>query len=449
MSNWEQYKKEVIDSKLYSNSGIEVGLAPEFLELKENKGDYELIKIKEGDISEDIIKFSPDKFVNYPELNKFIFGKYPDNWLFGEVKKFYLGYAKDNEVRKSGASGGILSAINIYLLENNLIDGAIVLDTKEDISYLTEPIIARNREEILKSAQSKYCVAPLNQILKNLPDNSQSFSYIGLPHEVASIRKLQQANYNLTKNINYIFGPFFGHSLYFSSIISFLKTHGVKDLNLIKKLEFRAGDWPGYLRIELKNGKVISTPKFFANYLIPFHITRESLYQVDYTNELTDVSVGDGWAKEESQQKGGWSLILARSENGLKLLNEMQNIGKLHLEEISFDDALRMHSHGIDFKKRGAFLRIENLKKKGLPYPKYGYYPIDIPISRVRFEKILATLFKICSWKISRLFIEQMPVNIMGNIFVFARKLWKKKTRGAKRGGLKEQKFIIDVDNDS
>ncbi|KKT98770.1 MAG: coenzyme F420 hydrogenase [Parcubacteria group bacterium GW2011_GWC2_45_15] len=440
---WSKLQREILQTDLYTRSGTAVGLSDGILTLAEKDGDYFPLKVKDGDIPKEAFTCSPDRYNNMPALNRLTFGKLPSNWLFGEVKKYYLGYAKDPAIRRLGSSGGVLTAVLLYLLEHQLIDGAVAVRMRSDKPYLGEPFIATSREQIIAAAQSKYSIVPVNQILSELPGPYCSLAYVGLPDQVMAIRKLQQIAHAKVSRINYVLGPFCGLVLHFSAIVSFLRSHGVRDLALVKSLEYRAGEWPGYLRITLTDGRIIQARKFHANYLIPFHLTRYSLYQVDQTNELTDISVGDAWAPSYEQRGQGWSLVLARSVKGRELLHTMIDQGYLNLREISFNEALAMQSHGIDFKKRGAFIRIAKLKRQGKPYPDYGYEPTNIPAGRLRFEAVLGVLFRLCGLKIFLAVVEKLPVRLSGGLFVVARNFWRRRTKKIKRGGLTDLKFRL------
>ena len=440
---WEKLKNEILDTDLYTRSGTEVGVSEGTLILEEKDGDYLCKKISDGDIPEASYIANTDKGIPYPKLNEFVFGQHPKNWLIGNYKKIFIGHWKDEKIRRNGASGGVLSGIQLYLLNKELADGAITLRMRKDKPYLTEPIMATTELEILEGAQSKYTTAPLNQILSQLPGNYRSLVYTGLPEEIGAIRMLQIVNHPSVKNINYVLGTFYGEAIGFSAIKSFLRAHGIKDVSQIKSLQFRAGEWPGYMRIELKNGKVFSVQKFYANYLIPSHITKFSLYQVDYMAELADISVGDAWAPSYELQGGGWSVILARSQKGLELLEQLKKEDEIHLEEIGEKELVEMHSHGLDFKKRGAFIRIAKRRAKGLPVPEYGYEPINIPKSRKRFEAILSIMFMIFQSPFTVWILEKLPISFTGWFFVHARNFWKKSTKSNKKGGLNDLSFRI------
>lgn len=443
---WEDLEKNIINTDLYTRSGTEVGVSEGTLELEEKDGDYFPRKTTNGDIPRICYEASADREIPYPELNKFVFGKVPRNWLIGNYQKIFIGYFNNNEVRRNGASGGIASGTQLYLLENREVEGAITLRMRHDKPFLTEPIIATSREEILEGAQSKYTIAPVNQILSTLPGKYTSLVYTGLPEQIASIRKLQKERHPSVSPIKYIIGSFYGEAIGFSAIKSFLRSHGIKDINQVKSLSFRAGEWPGYFRIELKNGRIISVRKFHANYLIPSHITPYSFYQVDYTSELADISLGDAWAPTYESRGGGWSVIIARTPKGLDLINRMRSEDVIHTKEITEDQLINMHSHGLDFKKRGAFIRIERRRAKGLPVPEYGYKPINIPRSRRWFEYVIGLLFKLFKLPVTIWILEKLPISFIGWFFVQARKLWKKSTKQTKKGGLKDLRFILTSD---
>src|SRR3989344_4955609 len=158
---WEKLKNEILDTDLYTRSGTEVGVSNGILRLEEKDGDYFPIKVKDTDIPEVSYKASSDLIINYPKLNEIIFGKMPDNWLIGNYEKIYIGHWADERIRRNGASGGVLSGIQTFLLKKGLADSAVTLRMRRDKPYLAEPVVATTEEEILEGAQSKYTTAPL------------------------------------------------------------------------------------------------------------------------------------------------------------------------------------------------------------------------------------------------------------------------------------------------
>lgn len=440
---WNKLKQHILDTDLYSRSGTEVGVSNGSLALVEQDGDYLTTKVGSEDIPEIVYEASTDLGADYPSLNEYVFGARPTNWLIGNYQKIFIGHMTDPAIRRNGSSGGIISGTQLYLLRKQKIQGAITLRMRHDKPYLTEPLIATTTEEILEGAQSKYTVAPVNQILADLPGTYSSLAYTGQPEQIASIRKLQMLGHPRVQPITYILGFFYGETLGFSAVRSLLRAHGAKGVEDIKSLAFRAGEWPGHLEMVLKNGKVITVKKFYANYLSPSHITNYSLYQVDYMAELADISSGDAWAPVYEERGQGWSVVIARTKKGLELLEEMKGEGVVNLTEISEHELVNMHSLGLDVKKRGAFIRIARRKAKGLPVPEYGYEPINIPFKRRAFEYFFAFTLWVFHRKITLWVLEHIPVHIIGRLFVIARKVWKKTTKSTKTSGISDLQFRI------
>jgi coenzyme F420 hydrogenase subunit beta len=302
--------------------------------------------------------------------------------------------------------------------------------------WLTEPFIATTREEILEGAQSKYILTSVNEILAESSKFKGVLAYVGLPGQVQSIRKLQKAGDPAVSNIQFIFGPFYGNTLHFSSVKSFLRSHGEKDYTKIRKLYFRHGEWPGNMRVEMESGRIIELKKFHANYLIPFHIVRNSLYCSDFTNEYTDISGGDAWAPVYEERGKGFSLVVGRSSRGSLLLEEMKREGWLNLTPISEKECIDMHSHGYDFKKRGSFIRMGFRRFWLKPVPDYGYKLGGFSFKRYLMEMAISLLFLVLGTRLASWSVEQFSPRFIGNIFEKTRTTWKRSTHNIKRDEL-------------
>ena len=426
-------------SELCSRCGSCVALSGGKVKFIDREGKY-LPQIK-IELSEEEIKTihaaCPGKEFNFPYYHSKLFPESTNHHNYiGSYESIFIGFATDEEVRRNAASGGILSAILIYLLNEKLVDGVITTRMSKTKPWLTEPFIAKTRNEVLEAAQSKYIITSVNEILVESSGFKGKLAYIGLPSQVHSIRKLQESDHPFVQNIHFIFGPFYGNTLYFSSVRSFLRSHGEKDYREIKNLWFRHGEWPGNMRVEMKSGKSFELKKFHANYLIPFHILKNSLYCTDFTNEFTDISGGDAWAPVYEERGKGFSLVIARSRQGRTLLEEMSEKGLISLKPIDTEEAIRMHSHGYDFKKRGSFIRIRMRKWSGKDVPDWGYENRGFPISRWVMEGIISFLFLVLGTCPARWLVDQLPSAFIGKIFEKSRDRWKKSTRSIKRKDL-------------
>jgi len=202
------------------------------------------------------------------------------------------------------------------------------------------------------------------------------------------------------------------------------------------------------LQVKTADGQVFRAKKFYYNYLIPFYISRNCQITPDFTNELTDLSVGDAWSPQFEASGGGHSIVVARTKEGEGLLQEMKDREVLNLEEIALDRALAMHGHMLDFKKRGTFIRLQWQKKQGKPIPQFGYIPEAISPKRESVERVISGSFTIGKWPIARWLVTKLPLSLVGPAFNFLRKTWKSLSKPTKRKGLGETRFLITDERD-
>lgn len=426
-------------SHLCNRCGTCVGLSEGAISFSDKDGKYlpEFV----GELSDEkidrIYNACSGKNFDFPKYREIFYSDTHDFHTYtGPYEAIGIGYASDPFLRRNAASGGIITTTLIYLLEKKKIDGAVSLRMNPKIPWQTEAFIATTREEIIESAQSKYCISSVNELLPEIESFSGNLAYVGLPPQIQSIRKLQAIDDPSVQNIKYIFGPFYGNTLHFSSIKSLLRTYGEKDHKKISKLYFRHGEWPGNMRIEMNTGRIIELKKFHANYLIPFHILKNSLFCTDLANEFTDISVGDAWAPVYEDRGKGFSMIISRNKKGESLINEMVSEGWITCDKIPIDEAISMHSHGYDLKKRGAFIRIRLRKLVGKSVPDYGYELKDFPLKRYLMEYVISLLFLLLGTWFSRRVIELFPPKFIGGIFEKARTFWKKSSHKIKRADL-------------
>jgi coenzyme F420 hydrogenase subunit beta len=431
--------QKVINGGLCNRCGSCVGLSGGKIvfENKEERYLPQIIESLDAETMQTILQACSGKAFDFPGNRGHFFGnETPSHIYTGAYREISIGFCTDPAIRLNAASGGIITSMLVYLLRTGEIDGAVVLGMSKEKPWLTQPYIATTETEILASAQSKYIISSINEILPEIGEFKGKLAYVGLPGQVQSIRALQRIDHPWVRNIKYVFGPFYGNTLHFSSVRSFMRSYGEHDYTQIQKLYFRHGEWPGNMRVELASGRVLQLKKFHANYLIPFHIVKNSLICTDLTNEFTDVSGGDAWAPVYEERGKGFSMIIARSEKGEALLQKMKEGGFLELTPITLEESIAMHSHGYDLKKRGAFIRMKFMKKMGMMVPDYGYEIKGFSVSRYFMEAIIDLMFLVLATAPARWMVEKFSPVFIGKVFERSRTMWKKSTKNIKRQDL-------------
>lgn len=448
MGYWDRFQAEVIKPGNCTHCGACVGLHPDFLKFQEtDRGPLpQLSCALTPEIDQGFAlawAACPGRGVPYLDLFATLDYK-PENWLLGAYRQIWTGFASETAIRRRGASGGVISRVLIHLLESGQVEGAVVLCQGLNHPETATPMIATNREQVLAAAQSVYAVTPVLTVLPEMATFPGRLAFVGLPEQVAALRMLQVAGHPAAQKVEFVLGPYTGTNMYSGAVRAFLRARGVSDQMPIRSLQWRAGEWPGYLQIETADGRVFKAEKFYYNYLIPFYISRNCQITPDFSNELTDLSVGDAWSPKLEQSRGGHSVIMVRSPKAQQEVAEMARSGDLALEEIALDQALAMHGHMLDFKKRGTFIRLEAQQRRGQPIPTFGYQPVSITAARRAVEGVISGSFAIGRQSWARWLIAKLPLEIVGPAFNTLRKTWKGLSKPTKRRGLGEVRFRIN-----
>ena len=306
----------------------------------------------------------PGHEVDFKQFNLEIFGKYPENTLIGNYINCYVGHSTDHEIRYNSASGGLVTALLIFALEERIIDGALVTRMKKDKPLEPEPFIARTREEIIEASKSKYCPVPANVALKEIlkSKEGEKFAIVGLPCHINGIRKAEQINKSLKEKISFHIGIFCGHTPNFLGTEFLLNKLGIEKED-VKNLSYRGEGWPGSLKITLESDELLLLPDYWGGLFgLNFFTPARCLLCSDGICELADISFGDAWLPELSDDKIGKSIIVSKSEIGEQLLQAMKLENKIKLDSIDAKKVIQSQAGMLHFKKNNLNARSKLFK---------------------------------------------------------------------------------------
>ncbi|KKG07956.1 Coenzyme F420 hydrogenase/dehydrogenase, beta subunit C-terminal domain [Methanosarcina mazei] len=324
----EQTIQKVLDDHLCCNCGTCAGVCPQqaiYLSLDKH------FQVYEPHICSDACSgcgicydTCPGHYVDFKNLNRDIFGKEAEDILLGSYLGCYIGHAIESKVRYNASSGGVVTGLLIYALEQGIIDGALVTRMNKDRPWEPEPFIARTKGEIIEASKSKYCPVPANIMIKELlsSQEDEKFAVVGLPCHIQGVRKAEQVYKKLRARVVLHIGIFCSHNDTFWQTDYLLKSMDVSKGN-IKSIRYRGAGWPGTMSIQLKNGTDSSVPyhKAIFPHVLWFNAMNRCLYCCDLTSELADISVGDPWIPEVmSREEIGQSIFMVRTEDAHNLV---------------------------------------------------------------------------------------------------------------------------------
>jgi len=347
---------DVYESKLCTGCGTCEGICPSFA-IEIIKDDLQGIYIPKVNINKCnycgiCLKCCPGWSLDFIKLNQKIFGKQPENPLIGNYIDCHIGHANDNDLRWKASSGGVLTQLLIFAMENKLINGVILTRMSQKNPLEPEVFIARNREDVISATGSKYCPVPVNIKLKEvLKDENGKFALVGLPCHIQAFRKSELINSKLKDKIILVFGLFCNHCPKFTATEYLLKKLNINKEE-ITDISYRGSGWPGKMTILLNDEKklLMDQSKYwnwgFGEFFIPLRCT----FCLDGLSEFADISFGDAWLPELKIDKLGTSIIVVRTEKGQQIIQEAINEKKVDLELINSDKVIRSQNHMLNFK---------------------------------------------------------------------------------------------------
>lgn len=138
----------------------------------------------------------------------------------GNQLKIASCYATSEEIRKRATDGGVVTAILSYLLDNKLIDGAIVCKRKGPFNRMS--FLATTKEDLIEASGSHFDFSsqviglekystfiPTNIALKKvLSPDLLNIAVVGTPCQINSIRKMQELSILPAHIVKYTLGLF-------------------------------------------------------------------------------------------------------------------------------------------------------------------------------------------------------------------------------------------------
>jgi coenzyme F420 hydrogenase subunit beta len=308
----------------------------------------------------------------------------PDNLLdcndafWGNNISAYIGHANDNELWKNGQSGGIVSALLLFLLEADLIDGAVV-NNFDPRKKRPSAIVARNRADIINAQGSIYAQSPVNEVALNTGERIAAV-LLGCQAEGIMLSRINKVNH---PSPTYIIGLICAGN-YSGKMIDRLVSKSKLDKDKITSFKFRDKDevgWPGDLSVKTSSttyrvmrnipGAERSEGDMEFTRIRSHYWNYRCLFCFDQMNIFSDIVVGDPWGINTTNKELGESVFIARTSKGKKIIEEAILNKIITAKSLDIETVYKGQTVDSRLKKQYfAFMSIA--KDSKLSYPKHN-----------------------------------------------------------------------------
>jgi len=290
--------------------------------------------------------------------------------LLGFTYEIWEGNATDHELRGRASSGGILSALALYCLEQEHMD--LVLHTGMDLSnpWLNKTVVSKTKSDLLKRAGSRYAPSSPCDSLHIIENSNTPCVFIGKPCDVAALASLRKLRPRLDKNLGLVLTFFCAGTPSTQGTIDLLKKFNVRPDD-IDTLTYRGSGWPGLFKISSKNDtfeKSLTYEKSWS-FLEKYRPFRCKLCP-DSLGEFADIASGDAWhIYKKDINNPGMSLVLVRSKRGKDILHKAMEAGYLDLKRS--DTQAVFAAQSLPERRKELFGRLLAMKLFFIPTPEF------------------------------------------------------------------------------
>ncbi len=250
----------------------------------------------------------------------------------GVYRKAYALRNADESIRKRAQDGGVVTAILLHLLENETIEGAVISGVDPDEPWKPKPLVATTRKELISATKSRYTRSPnliaLKEALKE--HKLKQIAVVGTPCHIQAIQRMRLAPLKkIDRTVVMTIGLFCSETFKFKELMEdkIVGELGVPLENL-RKLDIK-GKLLVYPRGAKESLKISLSEA--QDWIDPgCHGCK------DFASDFADISVGGAGTP------GKWSSVLARSERGQTVIDEMIAVNLFLYEELTEESLDRL-----------------------------------------------------------------------------------------------------------
>lgn len=276
--------------------------------------------------------------------------------ITGDIIDIYNLASKNYDILREATSGGAVTTIVEYLLNNNIYDIAFLIDTFQYDHFITTEPFWFNKK-IAKSQKSRYISVSHQKMLQYACENyNKKIIVIATSCAIHTIENFIKIN-QLNREKFLFLGLFCDRTLNYN-VFEYFKNISSKK-KLLKNLYFRTKEksgWPGNVKLEYTDGTFQFLNAEERMVVKDYFQLERCLYCLDKLNRDADISFGDNYTGDYMDKEAGENTVIIRTTLGKNIFQITNDL--FHLKKIN-KQILRESQH-LDIRKEN----ITNIKIK-------------------------------------------------------------------------------------
>lgn len=309
----------------------------------------------------------------------------------GHALEIWEGFATDPEIRHRGSSGGLLSALALFCLEEGGMEFVLHTAMDESKPWTNKTVQSRNRRELLARTGSRYAPASPCDELHLIEQSARPCVFIGKPCDTAAIAMLREKRPLLDRKLGLVLTFFCAGTPSTKGTLNLMKLLDASP-ETVASVHYRGEGWPGRFRVRSSNGdgeKSISYTESWGrlSHDRPFrcHLCPDGLGRV------ADIACGDAWERFDDGKDSGRSVAVVRTRRGQEILHRAMAANYVELEPVGTTEVREGQPSQIN-RNREVFGRLLAMRLLMVPGPQFTGFSLFRSWMRLAFFSKVKTI---------------------------------------------------------
>jgi coenzyme F420 hydrogenase subunit beta len=317
---------------------------------------------------------------------------------FGPALETWEGYAADSKIRFKASSGGMLSALALYCLEQEHAAFVLHSGIEKDRPWTNKTVQSRTSQDILACTGSRYAPASPCDDLGSIEDSDRPCVFIGKPCDAAATMMMRKTHPQLDRNLALVLTFFCAGTPSTGGTLELMKSMQVEP-SQVTTVKYRGEGWPGTFRI-LGNGISNKSLTYDESWgLLTKHRPLRCNLCPDGLGRVSDIACGDAWEQHRRNPLDpGRSIILVRTKRGQEILHRAAAAGYVHIEPVTPQAVFEAQPNLLS-RRRELFGRLLAMRLTVTPVPQFTGFSLfhswmRLPLGE-KFRTVAGTLRRI------------------------------------------------------
>lgn len=291
-----------------------------------------------------------------------------DDPIWGRILGTWEGWASDPGTRFRASAGGVMTALNHFLLASGRVDFILQCRAGGPDALTSEPVMIRDTKELLNGSQSRYAPSAPLSIIRQALETGEKFAVSLKPCDIAGLRNLQREDPRAARQIVFTQAMFCGTVPSRETSWKVLQRKGIDPIkDPPSTFRWRGDGCPGTARASFTDGREITAT--YNEMWTDARWTTQFRCKIcpDAIGLQADIATGDFWpGAVPTGETPGENGIIAHTENGLEILQSAVAAGYLTIRPTDLETIADTQPHHVRLRQTFA-TRLNAATRAGRP----------------------------------------------------------------------------------